>query len=1318
MGSKDKSADDPIQPFGPKPMLPYTSLFILSPTNPVRRLCHFVVNLRYFDIFIMLVILASSVALAAEDPVKEDSQRNHVLNLLDYVFTGVFTIEMLLKIIDLGVILHPGSYCRDPWNLLDALVVICALVAFYFGQSQTGSAGRNLNTIKSLRVLRVLRPLKTIKRVPKLKSVFDCVINSLKNVLNILIVYLLFQFIFAVIAVQLFSGKFWYCTDLSKNIEEECQGEYFEFVDEKKPPKTAKREWKRQDFHYDNVAEAMLTLFTVQTGEGWPKVLQNSMDATQVDKGPQPGYRMEMAFFYIVFFIVFPFFFVNIFVALIIITFQEQGEKELMGGELDKNQKQCIDFAINAKPLARYMPQDKSSIRYRIWKLVVSSVFEWFIMVLISLNTIILMMKHNDPDLTYLQMLNLYEYGLHHCCSPIECALKLAAFGCKRQSETNILSSCCLVVYSKPLNYFKDTWNTFDFITVVGSIADVLLSEVKNNIINIGFLRLFRAARLIKLLRQGYTIRILLWTFIQSFKALPYVCLLIVMLFFIYAIIGMQVFGNINLDPETAINRHNNFRNFIYGLLLLFRCATGENWQAIMLACISGRVCDPLSSNADSTCGSDFAYFYFCSFIFLCSFLMLNLFVAVIMDNFDYLTRDSSILGPHHLDEYIRGWGEIDPQATGRVHYSDMYEMLRNMAPPVGFGRKCPYRLAYKRLIRMNMPIADDGTVQFTTTLFALIRESLCIKYRDADEMDQADEETRIIIKTLWPMQAKKMLNKLVPPQSELGGGKMTVGKVYAGLIILENWRAFKANQAAGFGRPPSLFRRIMGVVRNSSHRSSQSLEGSDGEYDSYDGQHPGQRSRSHSLRDGSSLSIDKNENDHQWKRSFTFLRRSSSHRKKRNAQFEHKTGETPRSQGIEMTDVQRGGDNPTVTTALLSAVSDLHAASGPKLTIPNASGGLRPPDHQTVQRTHSDTSAMSPPSTPFVRRSLRSPCPSRSVSPHPGSWRNRSLSRSPSPRRPTGLSTAVFNLIDTAHDIAKQDRLQKLKGKKNKDEDLFGINSPELQRGRSRIRRPRVGAKSPAVVAPPSPMPPAAPPPQQQHAAPPLPPPNFKTTVLNQRSRSPSPVLTPSSNEYYGTAQLDLRSRSPSPATDAEHGSLRRPPRRLPPTPNKPSTLNLQLRRADRTVQLPHVAQSPTLPAPDPQSPDSINFPRLSASPTRARAQAQQQQQQQLAPTQFRGIAGHTPSPGTSPWPSPGISPSGNQQVLNNVVGAARSPRERTGMPYIDNGFRFGDAGRAAPRQPNGFKPRQQRHKEAPRLRTSAAGPEHGSDSEDDDWC
>lgn len=64
----------------------------------------------------------------------------------------------------------------------------------------------------------------------------------------------------------------------------------------------------------------------------------------------------------------------------------------------------------------------------------------------------------------------------------------------------------------------------------------------------------------------------------------------------------------------------------------------------------------------------------------------------------------------------------------GRIQYTDMYDMLRNMEPPVGFGKKCPTRLAYRKLIRMNMPVYPDSTVHFTTTLFALIRESLGIK--------------------------------------------------------------------------------------------------------------------------------------------------------------------------------------------------------------------------------------------------------------------------------------------------------------------------------------------------------------------------------------------------------------------------------------------------------------------------------------------------------------------------------------------------------------------------------------------------------------
>ncbi|XP_066141787.1 voltage-dependent calcium channel type A subunit alpha-1 isoform X2 [Euwallacea fornicatus] len=810
---EEKPVEEEEEIIGPKPMLPYSSMFILSSTNPIRRAAHWVVNLRYFDFFIMVVICMSSAALAAEDPVEEHSFRNNILDKFDYAFTGVFAVEMFLKVIDLGVILHPGSYLREFWNVMDAVVVVCALVSMGFDfMGGGGAAGANLSTIKSLRVLRVLRPLKTIKRVPKLKAVFDCLVNSLKNVINILIVYILFQFIFAVIAVQLFNGKFFFCTDGSKITEAACQGQYFVYEENSDVPRVEERKWQQRKFHYDDVAMAMLTLFAVQTGEGWPTVLQNSMAATYSDQGPIQNFRIEMSIFYIVYFVVFPFFFVNIFVALIIITFQEQGEAELQSGEIDKNQKSCIDFCIQARPLERYMPGKTNSLKYKIWRIVVSTPFEYFIMMLIVFNTLLLMMKyHQSPPLLsdILAVMNILFTFFFLC----ETILKLIAFGFK--------------------NFFKDPWNTFDFVTVIGSIVDAMVVEfgeraermtkdrtreldvpaligkwLKDNFINVGFLRLFRAARLIKLLRQGYTIRILLWTFVQSFKALPYVCLLIAMLFFIYAIIGMQVFGNINL-PSESITRHNNFRNFIQGLMLLFRCATGENWPGIMLSCVKGQECDPNTGKEGKECGSNLAYMYFVSFIFFCSFLMLNLFVAVIMDNFDYLTRDSSILGAHHLDEFVRIWAEYDPNATGKIVFGDMYDMLKNMDPPLGFGNKCPNRLAYKKLIRMNMPVDNELKVYFTTTLFALIRENLAIKMRAADEMDQADDELRETIKNIWPLQAKNMVNILVPPRSDLNMGKLTVGKLYAGLLILESWRSTRFGQIEptgipGFGNSPS----------------------------------------------------------------------------------------------------------------------------------------------------------------------------------------------------------------------------------------------------------------------------------------------------------------------------------------------------------------------------------------------------------------------------------------------------------------------------------------------------------------------------------
>ena len=117
--------------------------------------------------------------------------------------------------------------------------------------------------------------------------------------------------------------------------------------------------------------------------------------------------------------------------------------------------------------------------------------------------------------------------------------------------------------------------------------------------------------------------------------------MLMTMLFFIYAIVGMQLFGTVILDPGTALNRHNHFRNVFDAFLMLFRCSTGEAWPEIMMAANSGRPCDELSHqrnattgeilDPEKTCGNTpAAYGYFISFIFLCSFIMLGKFVVVL----------------------------------------------------------------------------------------------------------------------------------------------------------------------------------------------------------------------------------------------------------------------------------------------------------------------------------------------------------------------------------------------------------------------------------------------------------------------------------------------------------------------------------------------------------------------------------------------------------------------------------------------------------------------------------------------------------------
>ncbi|XP_074098138.1 ca[2+]-channel protein alpha[[1]] subunit D isoform X5 [Cotesia typhae] len=749
-----------------KPPIPEgSSFFLFSQKSRFRIFCHWFCNHSWFGNVILMCILISSGMLAAEDPLNAQSDRNNILNYFDYFFTSVFTFEICLKMISYGFVLHDGAFCRSAFNLLDLLVVCVSLISMAW---RSGA----ISFIKILRVLRVLRPLRAINRAKGLKHVVQCVIVAVKTIGNIVLVTSLLQFVFAVIGVQLFKGKFFSCNDESKITEEECQGTYLVFDEGNiNQPVMKERAWRRNRFHFDDVAKAMLTLFTVSTFEGWPSLLYVSIDSNRENFGPIHNYRPIVAAYYIIYIIIIAFFMVNIFVGFVIVTFQNEGEQEYKNCELDKNQRNCIEFALKAKPVRRYIP--KHRIQYKVWWFVTSQPFEYTIFTLIIINTITLAMKfYNQPD-PYTHALDVLNM-IFTAVFALEFVFKLAAFRFK--------------------NYFGDAWNVFDFIIVLGSFIDIVYSEVNpgSNIISINFFRLFRVMRLVKLLSRGEGIRTLLWTFIKSFQALPYVALLIVMLFFIYAVIGMQVFGKIALDNETTIYRNNNFQTFPQAVLILFRSATGESWQNIMLDCSNrpGEVkCDPKSDERTSNgCGNDIAFPYFISFYVLCSFLIINLFVAVIMDNFDYLTRDWSILGPHHLDEFIRLWSEYDPDAKGRIKHLDVVQLLRKISPPLGFGKLCPHRVACKRLVSMNMPLNSDGTVLFNATLFAVVRTSLRIKTEG--NIDEANASLRAVIKKIWKRTNPKLLDQVVPPPGV--DDEVTVGKFYATFLIQDYFRRFK----------------------------------------------------------------------------------------------------------------------------------------------------------------------------------------------------------------------------------------------------------------------------------------------------------------------------------------------------------------------------------------------------------------------------------------------------------------------------------------------------------------------------------------------
>ena len=679
----------------------------LTKNNFVRKLCFKMVESSYFELGVTFLIIGSSLCLAFDNPLDDpNSSQATILYYCDIMFTFLFILEMLVKILAYGLIFENGAYLKNTWNILDFIIIIISTLNLL--ELGPGSS------LRALRTLRVLRPLRMVQRLPELKVVVDSLLLSFPSVADVAVLCTLFFLIFSSFGVNFLKGCFYHC---SGQVFDSLPEEQMEFITN--PPQwrevqinqrlwfnaevlgcgvdywnettilkskdvcdcLAPGEWKLVvPQNFDNVLNGMALLFEIATTEGWVDVMYAAIDQRGEGMQPVRDSNPLWAVFFIVFLIFGAFFILELFVGVTIDNFNRIKERTGRGlmTEAQRQWAATQTFAMKIKPEKRSKrPEDY--FRGRCYDFVISSNFEQFItFCIIASSALAACIKFGDS----IQKTKNLEYCnlILSVIFTIEMILKLISLGKK---------------------YFDDGWNRFDFVIISGTnIFAIIGLFVPQSGAIASFLRLLRVCRLFRLINRVKKLRTLFNTLIVSLPSIVNIGTLILLLFFIYAVIGMQLFSFIPNNEE--VDEHANFRSFTSSMFLLLRFSTGENWNGFMRSIIPsspGCVKYP-SYNPDSPwclrgknypncteingCGAGLiAFVYIYSFTLLVSFVILNLFVAIVLEAFEK-SNEGDILSPSDMSHFTQCWAEFDPSATWRIKVVDMKRFLIKLGSPLG----------------------------------------------------------------------------------------------------------------------------------------------------------------------------------------------------------------------------------------------------------------------------------------------------------------------------------------------------------------------------------------------------------------------------------------------------------------------------------------------------------------------------------------------------------------------------------------------------------------------------------------------------------
>nr|XP_023508509.1 voltage-dependent T-type calcium channel subunit alpha-1G isoform X20 [Equus caballus] len=589
------------------------SAYIFPPQSRFRLLCHRIITHKMFDHVVLVIIFLNCITIAMERPkIDPHSAERIFLTLSNYIFTAVFLAEMTVKVVALGWCFGEQAYLRSSWNVLDGLLVLISIIDILVSMV-SDSGTKILGMLRVLRLLRTLRPLRVISRAQGLKLVVETLMSSLKPIGNIVVICCAFFIIFGILGVQLFKGKFFV-----------CQGEDTRNITNKSDCAEASYRWVRHKYNFDNLGQALMSLFVLASKDGWVDIMYDGLDAVGVDQQPIMNHNPWMLLYFISFLLIVAFFVLNMFVGVVVENFhkcrQHQEEEEARRRE-EKRLRRLEKKRRKAQCKPYY--SDYSRFRLLVHHLCTSHYLDLFITGVIGLNVITMAMEHYRQPQVLDEALKVCNY-VFTVIFVLESVLKLVAFGFRR--------------------FFQDRWNQLDLAIVLLSIMGITLEEIEVNAslpINptiIRIMRVLRIARVLKLLKMAVGMRALLDTVMQALPQVGNLGLLFMLLFFIFAALGVELFGDLECDethPCEGLGRHATFRNFGMAFLTLFRVSTGDNWNGIMKDTL--RDCDQ-----ESTCyNTVISPIYFVSFVLTAQFVLVNVVIAVLMKHLEESNKEA-----------------------------------------------------------------------------------------------------------------------------------------------------------------------------------------------------------------------------------------------------------------------------------------------------------------------------------------------------------------------------------------------------------------------------------------------------------------------------------------------------------------------------------------------------------------------------------------------------------------------------------------------------------------------------------------------------